>query len=60
VEESAEIQVILKTSAGGATRCMARLAELHPYELPEIVELDPASVSAPYASWIRESLSPVE
>lgn len=57
VEESAEVQVILKTTAETASRCMARLRALHPYEIPEIIELEPSSVDDPYASWIRESLS---
>jgi len=57
VEESTEVQVILKTSGEKASRCMARLAELHPYEVPEIIEVEPTAVSLPYATWIRESLS---
>lgn len=57
VEESAEVQVIFKTPAENASRCMARLAELHPYQVPEIVEVEPSSVGASYAIWIRESLS---
>jgi len=57
VEESSEVQIILKTTAEKASRCVARLTALHPYEVPEIVELEPSSVSAPFASWIRESLS---
>jgi len=57
VEETDEVKVILKTSAGSASRCIARLAELHPYEVPEIAEIDPVSVSTPYAAWIRDSLS---
>lgn len=60
VEESAEVQVILKTSQEAASRCFARLAALHPYEVPEIVEVEPSSVAVTYASWIRESLSPGE
>jgi periplasmic divalent cation tolerance protein len=57
VEDSAEVQVVLKTTAGITTRCMARLAALHSYEVPEMIELEPTSVALPYASWIRESLS---
>jgi periplasmic divalent cation tolerance protein len=56
LEESAEVQVMLKTSAETASRCMVRLAELHPYEVPEIIELEPKAVSGPYASWLRDSL----
>jgi periplasmic divalent cation tolerance protein len=51
------VQVILKTTAEKAARCMARLTELHPYEVPEIVEVEPSSVGVPYALWIRETLS---
>jgi periplasmic divalent cation tolerance protein len=56
LEESTEVFVLLKTEAGIAPRCMERLTELHPYEVPEIIELNPVSVSAPYAEWVRESL----
>lgn len=59
VEESHEVQVILKTTVNLRDRCMDRLAVLHPYEVPEIVAVDPSAVSGPYADWIRESLSPV-
>jgi periplasmic divalent cation tolerance protein len=57
VEESIEVAVLLKTSSEVVSRCMVRLAELHPYEVPEIIELEPTAVSLPYATWIRESLS---
>ena len=57
IENSPEIQVLLKTSGEQVSRCMARLEQLHPYEVPGIMELEPNSVSLPYAAWIRESLS---
>lgn len=57
MEDSREVQVVLKTSPEAVSRCMARLASLHPYEVPEIIELEPASVSGPYAAWVRDSLS---
>ena len=57
VEESTEIAVLLKTSSEAASRCMVRLAELHPYEVPEIIEVETGAISGPYAAWIRESLS---
>ncbi len=56
LEESGEVQVMLKTSAETASRCMARLAQLHPYEVPEIIELEPKAVPGPYAAWLRDSL----
>lgn len=57
VEESSEVQVLLKTDQDHASRCMERLAQLHPYEVPEILLLEPETVSDPYAAWVRESLS---
>lgn len=57
VEDSLEVQALLKTSGEQASRCVARLEQLHPYDVPEIMELEPKAVSVAYASWIRESLS---
>jgi periplasmic divalent cation tolerance protein len=54
IEESSEVQVLLKTSCDRAALCMARLEQLHPYEVPEIMELEPKAVSGPYAEWIRD------
>jgi periplasmic divalent cation tolerance protein len=56
VEESREVQVILKTTGRVRDRCMERLAALHPYEVPEIVAVDPSAVAGPYASWVRNAL----
>jgi len=56
VVEASEVVVLFKTDEENAPRCIARLAELHPYEVPEIIELNPLSVSAPYAAWIKETL----
>ena len=56
LEESGELVVLLKTEAESASRCMERLAELHPYEVPEIIQITPEAVSAAYADWVRDSL----
>jgi len=56
LEESGELVVVLKTEPEIASCCMERLAELHPYEVPEIVQITPEAVSAPYADWVRDSL----
>lgn len=56
VEESAEVVVLLKTNQVRVDHCMERLTELHPYEVPEIVLIDPESVSAPYIAWVNASL----
>ena len=56
VEDASEIQVLLKTDQDHAARCMERLTELHPYEVPEILLLGVEEASAPYTAWIRDCL----
>jgi uncharacterized protein involved in tolerance to divalent cations len=34
------------------------LLDAHPYEVPEIIALEPNAVSAPYRAWLLESLRP--
>jgi periplasmic divalent cation tolerance protein len=34
----------------------ARLRELHPYEVPEIISLQPEQVAETYARWVSESV----
>jgi len=52
VERSDEVQLVAKTSDAALPRLFARIAELHPYDVPEIVALEPVQVHAPYASWV--------
>ena len=56
VERDPETTLIVKTSAAALARCVARLRVLHPYEVPEIVVLQPdvaASLPA-YVEWVRQ------
>ncbi|MBI5487490.1 MAG: divalent-cation tolerance protein CutA [Deltaproteobacteria bacterium] len=55
VEHDPETTLLVKTSAAALDRCVARLRELHPYEIPEIVVLTPdvAASFAPYVEWVR-------
>lgn len=52
VEDTEEVMVFLKTAAEKFPALQARLLELHPYETPEILALDPTGVSADYAAWV--------
>jgi len=54
IEESSEMIVLLKTGSATAPACMTRLAEIHPYEVPEILQIHPEAVTGPYADWIAE------
>ncbi len=55
VETSAEVIVIFKTTAP-VESVMARIKELHPYEVPEIVVLQVADVHPAYLAWARECI----
>ena len=51
VEDAAEVQVIAKTPTARAEALAARLREIHPYEVPEIVTLE-GRASAAYGAWL--------
>jgi len=56
IKESSEVIALMKTNQDTMERCMARLQELHPYEVPEIAMLNPEAVSERYADWVRDAL----
>ena len=53
IEEAREHQLVIKTSAACRDALMARIAALHPYEVPEVLVLE-AEPSAAYGRWIIE------
>jgi periplasmic divalent cation tolerance protein len=55
LEEDREQQLVMKTTRERAAALAARVAQLHPYELPEVIRLE-GNASASYASWVRASL----
>jgi periplasmic divalent cation tolerance protein len=52
VESSAEVLAVFKTSAEVFPDFERVLADLHPYDVPEIVALKPAAVAESYAAWL--------
>lgn len=56
IEESAELLGVIKTTAEGTARLIARLVELHPYDVPEAIALDIAEGHAPYLAWLAGSV----
>jgi periplasmic divalent cation tolerance protein len=56
IEEAEEVLVVYKTLPKLVGALFGRLAELHPYEVPEIVELDVPRVSAGYLAYLYEAL----
>ena len=56
IERASEVLVIIKTAASHTARVTARIKELHPYQVPEILALPVSSGFAPYLDWVRESV----
>jgi periplasmic divalent cation tolerance protein len=56
IKEASEVVVLIKTDQAHSKCCMVRLEELHRYEVPEIILLDPEAVSGAYAGWVMEVL----
>lgn len=58
IADTDEILVLLKTTPDRAEAAAARLREIHPYECPEILALDAASLNPAYAAWLAASTGP--
>ena len=52
ISDDPEALAIMKTTAERYPALAARLAELHPYQVPEILALPIAAGHAPYLSWL--------
>jgi periplasmic divalent cation tolerance protein len=58
VEETDEVLLVVKTTAAAAPAVAARLGELHPYEVPEVVTLAPLAAAPSYLAWLAASVGP--
>ena len=56
IEDTPECLVLIKTSAERYPAFERKLRSIHPYEIPEIVALDPAAVSTDYADWVIQCI----
>lgn len=54
VHDDAEELLIIKTSRERVDAVVARVREIHPYEVPEVVALPVEAGSAPYLAWVLE------
>jgi periplasmic divalent cation tolerance protein len=57
VETTTETLAIFKTSATAFPAFEKALTELHPYEVPEIIAVQPAAVAETYTAWVLGSLA---
>ena len=53
VQHADEVLVIMKTSADRVDALIARAAELHPYDVPELLALPVEAGLASYMDWVR-------
>jgi periplasmic divalent cation tolerance protein len=57
VEEAVEVAAIFKTRREVAAQLVARIADLHSYEVPAITVWDVVESLPAYADWVSESVS---
>ncbi len=55
VENASECIAIFKTTDKNRELLKKRIAQTHPYDVPEIMEVDVTSVNGPYLDWLEES-----
>ena len=53
VAADAELQLLVKTTASRVDDAIARIVELHPYELPECIAVETRAGLPAYLDWIR-------
>ena len=56
IEEAGEVPVLFKTTAESAEALLARIGELHSYDVPAAVVWPIAAALPEYAEWVRESV----
>jgi len=53
VQRAEEVLLLLKTEADRVPALIARAAELHPYDVPEVLALQVDAGFGPYLDWVR-------
>jgi len=57
VEDESKHLLLIKTRATMYKRVEARIAELHSYEVPEVLAVTPSGGSTRYLGWLGESVA---
>ena len=55
IEDQQEWLALFKTTQASTSKLKEELARVHPYDVPEIIEIAASDVSAPYLSWLVDS-----
>ena len=56
ITKSTEYLCLIKTSRDKYKAIEARINELHPYDIPEIIALDISEIDPKYSGWITDSI----
>jgi periplasmic divalent cation tolerance protein len=56
VETADEVLLVIKTTADRLEAMQARLVAEHPYDVPEVIALDPAAGYPPYLAWLEREV----
>ncbi len=56
-QRASEYMAIFKTTARNRAGLRKKIAETHPYDVPEIAELAVGKVNAPYLRWLAGPMS---
>ena len=60
VQRAAEVMVVLKTTTPRVAALTARIAALHPYEVPEVLSVRVDAGLPAYLAWVAGSTAEVE
>ena len=58
VETATEVPLLIKTAQDRLNRLVARLTELHPHQVPEILFCRPDGGAQPYLNWVLRETRP--
>ena len=54
IQQDSESLIVMETPDDICSAVLHRLAEIHPYEVPKIMALEPTDVSEAYQNWLHE------
>jgi len=55
IENTSEFLAIFKTTYKNKKIILQKIKETHPYQVPEIIEIDVSSINKPYLKWLVDS-----
>jgi periplasmic divalent cation tolerance protein len=56
VQRDSEVQILFKTTRAVLPRLVSRVAELHPYDVPEVLALPVTAGLAAYTDWVAANV----